>query len=584
MTNLLGRKNIVDFDFVVKEVCEVMHKLTGNVFGEKQIPMVESRLKRRLRELKIEAPEDYITYWKNNRDTENKYLIGLMTTHFTSFFREFLHFEYIAEHLQELVQDVKKQGRSEIRIWSAACSKGHEVWSLAMWLNHHLPQVDPKMSFVIYGTDIDETSVKEGENGVYHGRELQTAPLYLWQNSWVKGQGEIAEWYKAKKVLRDRVKFGSANLLDLSPFKEQAFDIVLCRNVLIYFNLKDQEKAVKNLLGFLQPHGRLITGVSESLSSLKLGLKTEAPSVYTNESTSASRTKVEKKVSKESAIPKPLKVLCVDDSGTVLSILKKVLQGEDFIVVGTASNGAEAQSQYDLLKPDVVTLDLHMPTMDGFTLVNVAGFARKVPVVVVSSVERQNSDLVLPLFKNGVKDFVEKPNLENIKQIGEELQQKLKMAWWSSHRKLNIQNLDSLKSPALKSRSPGVVILNAGMSDRDAIIDTLSKHRGFKDDVRVFMQGQSHLWEGWANDLKTNYPDIKLKIQKANSMDIPSDQPNVILHFTGGDLSVINSSLPKKSYLIIEEGDWSDSIRRKAHDEFPASSFSYMAAKHLEGA
>lgn len=566
---------------LMQQVCREMNLLTGNVYGEKQLPMVEARLRRRMRELKLESPQAYQEHWLANRETENKALIALLTTHFTSFFREFMHFEHLLEILPELVEKVRAQGRNEIRLWSAACSKGHEVWSLAMWLHHHLPLIDPKMSYSVLGTDIDAASLSEASNGVYHARELQTAPIHLWQPVWVRGQGDISEWYKAKKVLRDRVRFSTANMLNLQGFSEAHFDVVLCRNVLIYFSPADQAQAAKNLLAHLHPHGRLISGVSESLASFGLGLRTEAPSVYLREASAPGA----KKAGKASAVtvPKPLRVLCVDDSGPVLSILKKVLQGPEFEVVGTASDGEAALRQFEALKPDVVTLDLHMPTLDGFGLVNDRQFARRAPVVVVSSVARENSDLVLPLFSNGVRDFVEKPTFENLQQVGEELRQKLKMAWLSTQRNLAVRDTEALKKPAKRERTPGLVILAGGLSDREAIRETVARHQLFPDQLRIVLDAPEHLWQQWSTQLRDEFPRSNLTFVASSETAFEVSLPSVLLMFRGGPQRLFSWGLPKELYVILEEGEWPEAVLKVSHDSFPATSLSYMAAKHLGG-
>ena len=140
-----------DWNHLIKEVCEEMSKLTGNVFSSKQLPMVESRVKRRILDLDLDSVDAYRSYWRQHFEAENEFLVGLLTTHFTSFFREFSHFEWIAENLPSIMAKARAEGRSTLFFWSAACSRGQEVWSLAMWfVPPRLPGLDiPIVSFAL---------------------------------------------------------------------------------------------------------------------------------------------------------------------------------------------------------------------------------------------------------------------------------------------------------------------------------------------------------------------------------------------------------------------------------------------------
>jgi hypothetical protein len=221
--------------------------------------------------------------------------------------------------------------------------------------------------------------------------------------------------------------------------------------------------------------------------------------------------------------------------------------------------------------------------MDGFTLVNTQRFAHKVPVIVVSSVERQNSDLVAPLFKNGVRDFVEKPTFENFNLIGEELRQKLKMSWYAAQRNLHVKDLTEIKSPLKKARAPGLLILNAGISDREAVRETVKRHQAFEDTFRIIFSGPEHLWSEWAKDLIREFSKTKIIISPKTETALEHDGPTVLLQFRGGDTTLLNWGHSGNLYLILEEGQWPESVKKLFHDTFPVTSFSYMAAKHLEG-
>jgi chemotaxis protein methyltransferase CheR len=563
-----------DWKALVDKVCRRFSLITGNVLAQRQRPMVEARLRRYLTQKQISVA-DYPRYWDKNETAENEALIALLTTHFTAFFREFLHFEWLAQYLPQLVAQIRSEGRSELKVWSAACSRGQEVWSLAMWLDYHMKLVAPDFKWSVHGSDIDSESLKVAMNGVYHQRELQTAPRHLWQHLWQQGSAEIREWYRAKRELRSRCSFSTDNLLSLK--ESGKYDVIFCRNVLIYFNQANQIKTVRSLIEHLHPSGVLVTGVSESLSGLGIDFINLAPSVYTQKKSLELRPA---EISDVYTLPRPIRVVCVDDSSTVLTILKKMLVSPDFEVVGVATNGEEALKQVELLEPDALTLDLHMPLMDGFTLVKTTSIAKKLPIVVVSTVERQNAPLVHPLFDAGVCDFLEKPTLENLSEVALELQQKIKMAILSKHRGLQ------MRAPGINERvvhRPSArVVLAAGLADRDSIEAFLKSARWEQDQICIHLNGESFLWESWAQRIKTDFPDYVIHLSRQAEW-VRDARPTIVLAYAGAELKTLQYAATQNVMIILEDTIFSAEAKKLAHDCFPATSFAYMAQKLMEG-
>lgn len=568
-----------NWDSLIKDVAVAISKETGNIMGEKQFPMIESRMKRRCSELKIASAAEYKKYWSLHQNEENKHLIGLLTTHFTSFFREFSHFEWIAKELTTIVAHAKKEGRTTIKFWSAASSKGQEVWSLCMWLQFHMPKIDPSMNWQVVGSDIDPVSVKEGENGVYHRRELETAPRHLWEGFWVKGKGEIADWYKIKSDLKARARFQTMNLLNVQI--NEKFDVILCRNVLIYFDRQNQENIAKSLLKQLTPEGTLITGMSESLSGFGLPIRGVSPSVYKPQSATVISLPAKATTNTTSTleIPKPLKVFCIDDSPTVLTILKKILKAPDFEVIGTASDGQDAISKLNTLKPDVITLDLHMPIMDGPTFLKQSGIALTVPVVVVSSVGREHAPIMNQISGSGVSDFVEKPTLTNINEIGEELIQKLRMGWLT---KKNNVRAGQLTVATQKKRPNGSVLFNFGLRDEKNLLHVLNEQKWENDEIILCFNGNLSQLEEIKNKLKVNLSKAK-KVTFVTRTEIPqrTNLPSIWLHFKDGSFDFVKFNKKATDFVVVEES----TINKSEHvdDESPTTSFSYLVDKLLGG-
>ena len=135
-------------DAVVDFFSSEVSRLTGVQLGEKQRAMVESRLNKRSHELGLEGIQDYVEYYRERGQQETTALISLMTTHHTYFFREYSHFEYLEKNvLAKAVVAAKARGDKTVRIWSAACSRGQEVYSLAMFLDFHLKNMAPDVTF-----------------------------------------------------------------------------------------------------------------------------------------------------------------------------------------------------------------------------------------------------------------------------------------------------------------------------------------------------------------------------------------------------------------------------------------------------
>ena len=425
-------------DKAIEEIARLAQEATGVQLGARHRHMIVSRLQRRIDELGVQGMGGYLEYLKANFSAEKKVLISVLTTHHTYFFREIAHFEFLRDQgLAEVVQGLRKQGRNTLRLWSAASSRGQEAYSLAMWILPWLEKNAPDIKLKIFGTDIDAESVKIASNGVYSKSELDEVPLTLLGNHWAKGTGDIANFVKAKASLRSCVEFQVESLFELATNREP-FDIIFCRNVFIYFN-PEQIKAIgTEMQKRLHPHGFFFVGISETLSGLGLNLDSAAPSTYRLRGSVAAAPKGAAPAASASAaaplrvVPKaaePVRVLCVDDSPTILALMKKILTAEHgFQIVGTALNGKEAEAKVKGGGIDLVTLDIHMPEMTGIEYLQKNFKAGHPPVVMVTSVSRENSDLALKALELGASDYVEKPSLADLAERAEEIRFKLKTA------------------------------------------------------------------------------------------------------------------------------------------------------------
>jgi chemotaxis protein methyltransferase CheR len=485
MSQTVAGKISKDFVTLIEKVSNVVHKISGNRLGDKQAYMVETRVKKRMMELGLKSADEYMKYIDQNLDHESYILVGLITTHHTFFFREFPHFEILKSKLPELLAGAKKRGDKNLTVWSAACSRGHEVYSLAMFLDFHIPQIDPSMSFKILGTDIDGESVKIANNGVYHHNEIKEIPMNFMGTNWAKGTGEIAMYAKVKTHLKSKCEFRPGNLLKVSEaVKDQKFDVIFCRNVFIYFETQQIEAISKELMNRLQPHGVYFSGISEPLSGMKLELHSIGPSAYMHKA--AAPVAVAKAapvatpagnilpmrsapvaVAPTSYRPQILKVMCVDDSPSILTLLKKVLTPEHgFEVVATAINGKDAMEKMKTIKVDLMTLDIHMPEMDGIAYLEKNHTRSHPPVMIISSASRADSDTAMKAFKFGAIDYVEKPALANLEERGEEIRTKLKSIAGNSQRPMvSSFDIENQKSFVINNPEKKLRIMFGSLSD-----------------------------------------------------------------------------------------------------------------------
>ena len=419
----------------VKEITDLMLQLTGVQFFDKQSGMIQSRLFKRMIELNVKEPAAYLKYLKDNYSTESKILVSLLTTHHTFFFREFFHFDFLLkEGLTKIVAELRAQNQNKIRIWSAACSQGQEVYSLALFLDYHLPLIAPDISYEILGTDIDIDCIKIAKNGVYRFEQIKEIPSLYQGKHWQKGTGDIESFVRIKENIRNHCQFMTSNLFDMSLLMGQNFHFIFCRNVFIYFNQIQIGSVSKNILNLLHPGGYLFLGLSESLNGVDIAVEQTGPSIYLKPKVDSRTKQVVSKSQIQQAPPvvenvPSIRVVCVDDSPIILTLLKKILTSEyGFDVVATASNGMEAREVIQRLKPDVVTLDIHMPMMTGIDYLRQFYSDVHPPVIMVSSVSREEVEYGVESLILGATDFIEKPSLSTLQEKSEEIRTKLRCA------------------------------------------------------------------------------------------------------------------------------------------------------------
>ncbi len=240
--------------------------------------MMQSRLMRRLRVLKMNSFSEYIDYVFNSKNSDELVLmIDVLTTNKTEFFRENEHFEYLTNKiLPEFAQK-----KNTIKIWSAGCSSGEEPYTISMVISEFMKNNPGKIvNFKVTGTDISTNVLDKAYNAVYDLDLVEQLPQHLKKSYFLKCTNQEMNCARIKPELRKHVSFKRLNFMDADFRMPEVYDIIFCRNVLIYFDKATQEKVIMKFMKYLQPEGYLFLGHSETIFSMDLPLRTCIPTVY----------------------------------------------------------------------------------------------------------------------------------------------------------------------------------------------------------------------------------------------------------------------------------------------------------------
>ncbi len=244
--------------------------------------MLESRLRKRLRLLGLQNFKEYLEYVDSPDGKSNELvsMIDVVTTNKTDFFREPAHYDYLYSKSVPKLMEKHGVGKDrELRIWSAGCSSGEEPYTLAMVLSDYSRNVE-KISFNILGTDISTRVLEKARRAVYAEEKVEPVPAVMKKRYLLKSKDRTKPQVRIVLELRKLIQYGRLNFLDDKYGINSKFDIIFCRNVLIYFNRENQRSILLKILQHLEPNGYLFTGHSETLHSLDLQVKLLAPSVY----------------------------------------------------------------------------------------------------------------------------------------------------------------------------------------------------------------------------------------------------------------------------------------------------------------
>jgi len=273
-----SRLTITDNEF--RQLRQFIQDHTGIALSEHKRALVCSRLSKRLRHHDLQHYSNYYVLLVE-RDPEGKELIAMInaiTTNKTEFFREQHHFHFLSK---EVFPSCRKNPNREkpFRLWSAASSSGEEAYSLAMSALEAMPSFNEK-DINILATDIDTDMLSHAANGIYTLALATHIPEALLHRYFLKGQGPYEGKIMVKPLLKSLVHFHRLNLLDKPWPMHEKFDVIFCRNVLIYFDKATQSDMFRRMAGALKPGGYLMLGHSEAIHGMSEIFHAVGHSIY----------------------------------------------------------------------------------------------------------------------------------------------------------------------------------------------------------------------------------------------------------------------------------------------------------------
>lgn len=244
------------------QLAEVVRRESGINLHEGKLSLLKARIAKRLRATNIQTVDAYIRHIENDSE-EFLNFIDVMTTNHTYFFRENRHCEWVADTLDP---------SRPVKIWSAACSSGEEPYTIAIQL------MEKGFHFSIFASDISDTMLRYAKRAIYPTDRARAVPQQLLKRYFQRGQNRWEGHIRVKEAVRETVSYGKHNLL--YDIHNDTFDVIFCRNVMIYFDDPTREKVVANLSRSLKPGGYFVIGMSESLLSIRHPFKHVSASLY----------------------------------------------------------------------------------------------------------------------------------------------------------------------------------------------------------------------------------------------------------------------------------------------------------------
>lgn len=369
------------------------------------------KVSKRISETQSNSLKSYLSFVLREK-AEFELLLSSLTIHTTSWFREKPHFLSLEKYLEDYPNVTNKI----IYLWSAACSTGEEVYSLAL-LMWKLKEQKKIFDFKIVGTDIDPLSIEKCKKGLYHKSDL-TLIEKQFHSYLLAGEVSGTQYITPIQEIHNRCSFSTVNLLGsiediFSNKKINNFDFIFCRNVLIYFSKVEQEKVIKTLISILKDRGVLFLGHSDSFSKVD-NLEVVGNAMYKKKQTNFTideSTSSHFKSFNKNMMSKP-KILIVDDSTVIRKKIRKILENHFEVSEAESAEAADLKISNDIF--DLVALDLNLPQKNGCVWLEEkrkSGFLT--PVMIVSESSPSEALEIFGYLENGAQEYFTKMELQN---------------------------------------------------------------------------------------------------------------------------------------------------------------------------
>lgn len=275
--NMLSMVDITDHEF--NRISEIIYDNFGIRLSHKKKMLVAGRLQKYLREAEFKSFFEYISYIENDKSGNAlSALINHISTNHTFFFREQEHYNFLNETILPGIEErLKNQRVKDIRIWSAGCSGGDEAYSFAICLMEYFRDNYILWDAGVLATDISEKKLDEARAGLYLKKRI-TFVSDIYMSRYFNENDD--DRFKVNECLKKEVTFRRLNLTNKHFNFKKKFDLISCRNVMIYFDNEIRDRLVRNLYDLTLPGGYLFVGHSESLNSKKYLYNYVKPGIY----------------------------------------------------------------------------------------------------------------------------------------------------------------------------------------------------------------------------------------------------------------------------------------------------------------
>jgi len=278
MINEIYKAQLTQIEF--DRLSSFIYKESGIKMPPVKRIMLQSRLQKRLKELKMTSFKQYCDYVFSKEGLNNEliHMLDVVSTNKTDFFREPVHFDFLSSTV--LPEYTSKQKSNKLfKVWSAGCSSGEEPYTIAMVLYDFLEN-HPGFDFSIFGTDISTKILQNAVNAVYKEDKVECIPLNLKRKHLLKSKDRNSPSVKIGNHLRSKVRFDRLNFMDDYYDLSEYYDVVFCRNVLIYFDRETQEKVINKICTRIHSGGYFFLGHSESIMNMNVPLHQIKPTIF----------------------------------------------------------------------------------------------------------------------------------------------------------------------------------------------------------------------------------------------------------------------------------------------------------------